>query len=173
MPAHKINPKLLATNLSINGPINNSVRWTLYPDTVVLATIPGPIVLTPGDPATQIGAFTLPAGVLPVGGAILRVNYAATVAAALSTATFILVDAGGSAITTNPIVTFVTTPAGSLGMTVALDLLDWQLYGSMQPWTPGPMSIQVWATCDIADLVTLTSVTLDGRYYADLLAVGP
>lgn len=176
MPAKKINPKVLMSNLRVDGPLDNTATWLVLPSATIRATFAGPVIVTPGGGPQVICSFVLPAGIRPAGGIVVLTDYNVT-SVSLASSIDVAVTESNGVWSMSPVVGVSpqTTGVNKQGIVnTCFDLLAW---GHVDPENPLPIgnvfTVSLMATCDAADLMQINRVDLMYDYYAVIAAVGP
>ena len=184
MPSHKVNPKILLSNLRVDGPLNNTTEWRLIPSDLTLwgGHTAYPVVVVPGAPEAVLDAWTLDPGFEPDGGVYALVGYISVIGAAPhntvirayiseSTGKWPRIRVAEAAIT-------VTNPGAQAWLLVPF---SYAIFGCVPPLagdpprdsTIGQLVIQISAVCGASDHLSLNDMELCGSLYAQVPVVGP
>lgn len=161
-------PLGLSSTIQISGRIASTTPEykIVVPSVNVLSTLPGgPFVIVPGNPAVNIGNFSLP-DVNRIGGCYVIVNVTGVIASLNTLVSIVLSESSGHyAPYPIPGPAYETGVAGVYYLLVSLDVTTalFEAFANPGPVPPlGTPIIQVWAACDVADTFTVNSVGLGG-----------
>ena len=184
MPSHKVNPKILMSNLRVDGPLNNTAKWLLVPsDRDYLLGPAVPVVVTPGAARALLFTFDLPAGMTLLSTAYLLMGWAyvrGSVAPFASHVSITLAENSGvwPEISLGNIDLDATDPVGYSWFLLPM---SYATFGMVPPVAHSPpihsmmgsLQIKIYGLCDAADLLSVTDLELCGDFYAVIAATGP
>jgi hypothetical protein len=157
MPARKINPKILTSNLAYDAPMPASPKKIAYPSLTVQQKLMGPVVV-PGDGMNHtLAIFTLPVDLIQQSVLQVGVKYTAILAGAGTTIQVALGDTtgewqnGGSDIT--PV-------GGSTQGYMTIDLNMAPVSGAVPDAPQGQGLLAVFANNAVGNTLTINEVDL-------------